>query len=72
MSGTRSNLYSILSQYQTYNEFSNAGSEFTPIGNLESIHNSIHVIFGPGHMTYLTVSAFDPIFWLHHRFVRLF
>ncbi|KAK1514600.1 uncharacterized protein CCOS01_13881 [Colletotrichum costaricense] len=41
--------------------------------SLEFLHNCIHVWTGGddaktgmGHMAYLTVAAFDPIFWLHH------
>ncbi|KAK6543666.1 hypothetical protein TWF694_000404 [Orbilia ellipsospora] len=42
--------------------------------SLEAIHNEIHGITGGGgHMSWNTVSAFDPIFWLHHCNVdRLF
>lgn len=65
-SWTRTSLYNLFTQYQTFNEFSNAGSESTPIGNLENIHNGIHSDFGPGHMQYLQNSAFDPVFWFHH------
>lgn len=39
-----------------YNQFSN---------DLENIHNTIHVQIG-GNMVYVTQSAFDPIFFLHH------
>lgn len=36
-------------------------------GSLEDIHNSIHGrTGGGGHMGFTSVSAFDPIFWLHH------
>ncbi|KAF3933028.1 Tyrosinase [Dactylellina cionopaga] len=43
-----------------YNSFSS---------DLESIHNDVHSEIGGngGHMSYLTYSAFDPIFWLHHN-----
>lgn len=63
---TRSTLYNILSQYQTFNQFSNSGSERSQIGNLEAIHNGIHASFGNSHMWYPVVSAFDPVFFLHH------
>jgi len=39
-----------------YNQFS---------GDLENIHNNIHVQIG-GNMVYVPRSAFDPIFFLHH------
>jgi tyrosinase len=37
--------------------------------SFESVHDSIHNTAGGesgGHMYYLDMSAFDPIFWLHH------
>ena len=39
-----------------------------PYRPLESPHNSIHDIIGGegGNMSYVEISAFDPIFWLHH------
>ncbi|KAF3914599.1 Tyrosinase [Orbilia brochopaga] len=42
--------------------------------SLEAIHNEIHGLTGGGgHMSWNTVAAFDPIFWLHHCNVdRLF
>lgn len=36
-------------------------------GSLEDTHNAVHVLVGGsngGHMNNITVSAFDPIFWL--------
>ncbi|KAF2755505.1 Di-copper centre-containing protein [Pseudovirgaria hyperparasitica] len=72
----RSSLYNILTQHQTFNQFSNHGTGNSPIGNLETIHDGVHQVFGEGHMQYLTVSAFDPVFWLHHinvdRLITLF
>jgi tyrosinase len=41
-------------------------------GSLEDIHNTVHVLVGgwgdkfDGHMKHVPISAFDPIFWLHH------
>jgi tyrosinase len=66
MNNRRSTLYQILTQYQSYNLFSNHGSGNSPVGNLESIHDGIHAAFGQSHMLYLTVSAFDFVFFLHH------
>ncbi|KAF3937797.1 Tyrosinase [Dactylella cylindrospora] len=42
--------------------------------SLEGVHNEIHgIVGGGGHMSWPTVSSFDPIFWLHHANVdRLF
>ena len=36
--------------------------------SLESVHNSIHDYTGGdnGNMAWNAVSAFDPIFWIHH------
>ncbi|KAF1923578.1 tyrosinase [Didymella exigua CBS 183.55] len=39
------------------------------IDSFESIHDSVHNTAGGetgGHMYYLDISSFDPIFWLHH------
>lgn len=36
------------------------------MGSLETLHNPIHVNNWPGHMSPASVSAFDPMFWLHH------
>jgi tyrosinase len=39
------------------------------VDSFESIHDSIHNTAGGesgGHMYYLDISSFDPIFWLHH------
>jgi tyrosinase len=37
--------------------------------SLEGLHNGIHGAVGGewGHMTYTPWSAYDPIFWLHHK-----
>lgn len=41
-------------------------------GSVEDIHNSVHnATGGGGHMTDPAISAFDPIFWLHHASVLL-
>lgn len=41
--------------------------------SVEGIHDEIHTIVGTngGHMSTIPVSAFDPIFWLHHTQVRI-
>ncbi|EMD68922.1 hypothetical protein COCSADRAFT_33785 [Bipolaris sorokiniana ND90Pr] len=39
------------------------------VDSIESVHDLIHSITGGesgGHMAYLDVAAFDPLFWLHH------
>ncbi|KAF2005946.1 Di-copper centre-containing protein [Amniculicola lignicola CBS 123094] len=35
-------------------------------GALEATHDVIHVEMAPAHMVPPAVSAFDPVFWLHH------
>jgi tyrosinase len=78
----RSNLSLILlsPSYKNFDAFSHnawapskesTGADF---GSLEDVHNEIHDrVGGGGHMSALAVSAFDPIFWLHHCNVdRLF
>lgn len=56
----RSQIYNTLMVTSSFNDFQS---------NLEGVHNDIHVEIGDnnGHMSYLTFSAFDPIFWLHHQ-----
>jgi tyrosinase len=54
------------------NEIFNPASSSSQVDSIESIHNSIHTeIGGPnlGHMAIIDVSAFDPIFWMHHAMV---
>ncbi|KAH7330221.1 hypothetical protein BKA65DRAFT_404823 [Rhexocercosporidium sp. MPI-PUGE-AT-0058] len=72
----RSNLmitkYYALVKPASFNEF---GTTATPGTSIESVHNQVHGCIGltGGHMSILSYSAFDPIFWLHHANVdRLF
>ncbi|KAG4435031.1 hypothetical protein IFR05_009487 [Cadophora sp. M221] len=68
MSGT----YYALVKPASFNEF---GTTATPGTSIESVHNQVHGCVGlaGGHMSILSYSAFDPIFWLHHTNVdRLF
>jgi tyrosinase len=64
----RRTLFNILSQWQDFNTFSNDGScsSGRVIGTLETLHNPIHTRNFPGHMSPVSVAAFDPMFWLHH------
>lgn len=83
-SSLQDQLYQLFSTCTDYLHFSNddAGSSSTSCSNsLEGIHNTVHTTAGGpgsssiegGHMTYLSLAAFDPIFWLHHCNVdRLF
>jgi len=69
----RRQLYDTL-HAETYEEFSSQVvstlKQYQPYGYvpLETPHNSIHNIIGGkgGNMTSVEISAFDPIFWLHH------
>src|ERR1700744_3946934 len=65
--------------YKNFDAFSNnewrTSAPPGTFGSLEDIHNEIHDKTGgdSGHMSSLDVSAFDPVFWLHHANVdRLF
>lgn len=72
ISGTY-NLFSEITDYATFSCIAPNGQ--TNIGNnIELLHGNIHnIVGGDGHMTWPEVSAFDPIFWLHHANVdRLF
>ena len=67
----------LLQSYERYGPMShnsfNAGHPEL-YGSLEDTHNTFHVRIGRGgHMNHVAVSAFDPIFWLHHTNIdRLF
>lgn len=57
--------YEQFSSIPSTNKPSNIVVDYVP---LETPHNSLHDIIGgnSGNMSYITISAFDPIFWLHH------
>ncbi|KAK4631916.1 Tyrosinase [Fulvia fulva] len=70
-------VYSLLANCDNYLYFSNdaPGGTYAKCANsLEQIHNSVHTTGGGpgskdvsgGHLTYLPLAAFDPIFWFHH------
>ncbi|KAH8725083.1 common central domain of tyrosinase-domain-containing protein [Phaeosphaeriaceae sp. PMI808] len=61
----RDMLYKLLTIYQPFNQVSNKANGGS-IGNFETLHDGLHNVFGLGHMGIVEVSAFDPIFWLHH------
>lgn len=77
-------VYTLLTQCGDYLQFAtdDAGSSSAQCANsLEAIHNTIHNNAGGqggsdvsgGHLTYLPLSSYDPIFWCHHANVdRLF
>ena len=51
--------------YERFSSNANLLTDYTP---LETPHNSLHNIIGGngGNMSDISISAFDPIFWLHH------
>lgn len=64
-------LYVLFSNYHEFNSFSNkawAVSKGLPtLDSIESIHDIIHLYGGSkGHLTYVPLSSFDPLFFLHH------
>ncbi|KAJ6261721.1 Tyrosinase [Drechslerella dactyloides] len=75
-------VYKILTTYKDFSGVStSAYNRHTgrPVDSFESVHDNIHqAIGGPiggpsGHMTDISMAAFDPIFWLHHTNIdRLF
>lgn len=74
-------MYSLFTGCTDYLHFSNdmAGSSSTQCStSLENIHNTVHSIAGgpdsttAGHMTFIPISSYDPLFWLHHTNVDRF
>ena len=75
-------IYQMFSTCTDYLHFSNddsTSSSSTCSNSLEAIHNTVHNTAGGGtstisggHMTYLALAGFDPIFWLHHMNVDRF
>ncbi|KAK6525138.1 hypothetical protein TWF694_005284 [Orbilia ellipsospora] len=73
----RSRVYQLLTAYKQYNQVSSKAASQSNNGQLDSIegvHDTIHGTVGSGgHMGWIDVSSFDPIFWLHHTNIdRLF
>jgi tyrosinase len=51
-------------------DYANVSNDLQPGDNFESVHDTIHNTIGSdGHMSFLAIAAFDPIFWLHHAYV---
>nr|CAT00093.1 tyrosinase [Tuber magnatum] len=78
-SSFRDPIYKLLTLVGSYGAFGNTGWQTGRPGpnniSLEHYHNIIHTFTGTnyieenskeGHMSEVGVSAFDPIFWLHH------
>lgn len=64
-------LFILFSSYRDYNAFSNKGwaatQNLSTWDSVEAVHDIIHIYGGlKGHMTYVPLSAFDPLFFLHH------
>lgn len=55
-------------------DYSNMSCTTSRGNSVENIHNLVHnAVGGYGHMSDTAISAFDPIFWLHHTNIdRLF
>ena len=71
ISRIRATIYNLLTQVQTYAAFSNTGfndGRSNSYNSLENLHNAIHILVGGnyGHMQYIALSSFDPVFFLHH------
>ncbi len=74
-------LYNLFATYKNFTTFSNSAwifNQFGPGGtedysnydSIESIHDLVHGATGMGgHMTMVDLSAFDPLFMLHHAMV---
>lgn len=63
--------------YANYATFSNNHLSQGASGSLEDVHNSYHLAIGgspnrgdpfkgQGHMSFVPVAAYDPVFWIHH------
>lgn len=64
-------LYILFSNYHDFNAFSNkawaASQHGANLDSIEAVHDIIHLYGGlKGHMTYVPLSSFDPLFFLHH------
>ena len=62
--------YQLIADQSSYAPFSNTGytdGRGQHYNSLENMHNTIHGLVGNGgHMSSISYSSFDPIFWLHH------
>lgn len=75
-------VYQLLTACQDYLGFATDDASNNACANsIEGIHNTVHTVSGGaggngvsgGHMTYLPLASFDPIFWIHHANVdRIF
>ncbi|EME41685.1 hypothetical protein DOTSEDRAFT_73923 [Dothistroma septosporum NZE10] len=74
-------MFSTCDDYLAFSNDASSSAEASCAISLEAVHNTVHgTLGGPasgsvsaGHMTYLPLAGFDPVFWLHHVNVdRLF
>ncbi|KAI5459795.1 tyrosinase precursor [Mariannaea sp. PMI_226] len=71
LSEVQQRLFILFSNYKDFNTFGNkawaASQNLSGWDSIESIHDIIHIYGGmKGHMTYVPLSSFDPLFLLHH------
>ncbi|RCI09471.1 hypothetical protein L249_3652 [Ophiocordyceps polyrhachis-furcata BCC 54312] len=64
-------LFILFSNYHDFNSFSNkawaVSKGLSMVDSIESVHDIIHLYGGSkGHLTYVPLSSFDPLFFLHH------
>lgn len=64
-------LFILFSSYKDFNSFGNkawaVAQNLSSWDSIEAIHDIIHIYGGlKGHMTYVPLSSFDPLFFIHH------
>jgi tyrosinase len=64
-------LFVLFSNYRDFNSFGNkawaSSQNLSSWDSIESVHDIIHIYGGlRGHMTYVPLSSFDPLFFMHH------
>ncbi|KAM5345308.1 hypothetical protein ACJ41O_011170 [Fusarium nematophilum] len=64
-------LFILFSSYKDFNNFGNKAwavtQNLSTLDSIEAIHDIVHIYGGlKGHMTYVPLSSFDPLFFLHH------
>jgi tyrosinase len=67
-------LYILFSKYQDFNSFGNKAwaisRGLSSLDSIESVHDTIHLYGGSqGHLSYVPLSSFDPLFLLHHTMI---
>jgi tyrosinase len=68
----RASVSILLLSYSSFDAFSHnrwsPSTQAGTYGSLENIHDNLHSMIGGngGHMGGISVSAYDPVFWLHH------